>query len=218
MYGASQVPWGARIMALLLAPVVAGEVALALRADQAPGAIGRAATLLINPYVAARRYAVANWVWLVPVVLAALVVLALLARRLLLLWRNVIVARITGAYLAAADDTFEKTSFDLKAELARTPRGKYFIGRDPGGAPVYLTEWDLDTHGHIMGQTGSGKTRSVLEPLMFQDLRAGKGLLFMDAKGSSENVAMLKALARITGRETNLRLKFTGEIAVLARE
>jgi hypothetical protein len=86
------------------------------------------------------------------------------------------------------------------------PKGSYFIGLDPRRRPVYLTEEELDSHGHIMGHTGSGKTRSVLEPLMYQDMRAGKGIILMDAKGSAANVAMIKALAAINGRRQDLRV------------
>jgi hypothetical protein len=57
-----------------------------------------------------------------------------------------------------------------------------------------------------MGHTGSGKTRSILVVLILQDMWRGKGIAFMDAKGPSENVHMMKALAAVTGRTKDLKV------------
>lgn len=180
-------------------------MALAVHADRAPVVGARLAPYLAR-YAAARAWVLGRWVWLLPIGVVSLLLLMLLVRWLLLWWHNTVVARLSGVHLDKLDHTFKKLRFDLRAELARTPKGKYFVGLDPRRKPVYLTEWDLDTHGHIMGHTGSGKTTSVLEPLMFQDMRAGKGVLFMDAKGSSENVTMMKSFAAVTGRKSDLRV------------
>ncbi len=193
------------LVALVAMLPVAAELALRLHAARAP-ILGKLLAPCLAPYVAARTYALAHAAWLVPLGVVGLVALTLVARQLLLFWRNVVVARLAGADLSSDEHAFPKLAFDIKEELARAPEGYYFVGLDARRRPVYLTEWDLDTHGHIMGHTGSGKTRSVLEPLMFQDMRAGKGVLFMDAKGSSENVDMMKALAAITGRRSDVRI------------
>jgi hypothetical protein len=157
-------------------------------------------------YDAVRGYALANAWWLIPVAVAAVVVLVLTLRRLLLWRHNTVVAKLAGTELETTQHGFPKLRFDLLEELRRTPNGKYFVGLDRRRRPVYLSEWDLDTHGHIMGHTGSGKTRSVPEPLMLQDLAHGKGLLFMDAKGSNENVQTMKALAAVTRRSAELKV------------
>ncbi|MFC1610833.1 type IV secretory system conjugative DNA transfer family protein [Myxococcota bacterium] len=172
-----------------------------------PGGVGKLARQYLAWYLPAREFVTTHWMWLLPVGLVLLVALLFLFRAFLL-WRNKLVAKLAGADLDIDIEKcgFPKKRFDLLNEVKRAPEGKYFVGCNPKGRPIYLTEWDLDTHGHIMGHTGSGKTRSVLEPLMFQDMRAGKGLLFMDAKGSSENVDMFKAVADLNGRRGDLRV------------
>jgi len=162
--------------------------------------------LALAGYAHLRERALASLWWLGPLLALVLIVALLLTRRALMWWHNTVIARVAGTDLHTTEHGFPKLRFDLLAELRRTPADRYFIGVDRNAKPVYLSEWDLDTHGHVMGHTGSGKTRSVLEPLMLQDLRKGKGLLFMDAKGSSENVQMMKALAAVTGRTPRLKV------------
>jgi len=171
-----------------------------------PGPLRLAVYPAINKIVTVRASLIDNWRLIVPGALVTLFVLVLLYRRLFLLWHNQIVPKIAGNEPQKQDNQFPRKDFDLQTCLANTPQGLYFLGLDQGGEPVYLTEWDLNTHGHIMGHTGSGKTKSVLEPLMLQDLACGKGLLFMDAKGSSENVARLKELALLTNRTSELKI------------
>lgn len=183
-----------------------GGAELALRMDFARTSLPFVSTAL-DVYLRARQYAAAHWAWLLPLTIATAVAVALLARALILWWHNIVVARLSGADLGTPPGaTFEKKRFEPLDYLAATPDGQYFLGLDPRGKPVYLTEWDLDTHGHIMGHTGSGKTKSVLEPLMLQDMLHGKGVLSMDAKGSAENVRMMKGLAAVAGRPADVRV------------
>ncbi len=194
-----------RMMLLILLVPATFELAEAMGVERAR-LIGPRVAPALQLYRDSKLYALDHW-WQALLVIGAIAVAgALLIRWGLLFWRNVVVARLSGVELKVAHLGFPKLRFALKDELERTPSGKYFVGLDPNRRPVYLTEWDLDTHGHVMGHTGSGKTRSVLEPLMFQDMRCGKGLLFMDAKGSSENVQMMKALAAVTGRRADVRI------------
>jgi hypothetical protein len=51
------------------------------------------------------------------------------------------------------------------------------LGIDERGQPVYLTDEARSMHLHVLGQTGSGKTKSVIEPLLFQDIVRGRGAL-----------------------------------------
>ena len=170
-----------------------------------PPLLRRMAPLLVA-YGQRREWFNDRWWWLLLLFLVAIILLIILARSAVIFWHNVVIAKLAGTDLNTIHHGFPKLRFNLVKELSRTPAGKYFVGTGPRRQPIYLTEWDLDTHGHIMGHPGSGKTRSVLEPLMLQDLRRSKGLLFMDAKGSSENVRMIKTLSAITGRAKDLKV------------
>jgi hypothetical protein len=198
-------PLVSRLLLFLVGLPGAFEVARLTRLERARWVGPHVAPWLLR-YEQAREAAIADWPTVLVGFLVATAALLLFTRSWLLLWRNVIVAKLSGAELKIEHHHFPKLRFDLRQELARVPPGRYFVGLDRKRQPVYLSEWDLDTHGHIMGHTGSGKTRSVLEPLMFQDMRAGKGVLFMDAKGSSENVEMMKALAAVTDRRDDVRI------------
>ncbi|HCE31359.1 TPA: hypothetical protein DEQ89_05130 [Candidatus Daviesbacteria bacterium] len=50
--------------------------------------------------------------------------------------------------------------------------------------PVYLSEDDRRKHMYIIGRTGTGKSE-LLKTLMLQDIRAGKGLCFIDPHGDA---------------------------------
>lgn len=142
-------------------------------------------------------------------IIAAFVLLAagvVILRILLIWWHNVVLARVLGTHDITRSDSFKPQKYEIIAAIRARPKGHYFIGKTPSGKPVYLSEKDLDTHGHIMGQTGSGKTSSVLMPLMLQDMLAGKGLIFMDAKGSSENIMAMKSLAALALRQEKVHI------------
>jgi conjugal transfer pilus assembly protein TraD len=72
--------------------------------------------------------------------------------------------------------------------------------------PVYLTPKERNEHVHIVGTTGSGKTRFVIFPMMRQDIQQGRGVLFVDAKGSLENAKALCQMASEAGRKKDLLL------------
>jgi type IV secretory pathway TraG/TraD family ATPase VirD4 len=200
-----ELPFVLRLFFLITLLPVAFEMAVALALWRLPR-IGHAIAPYLAQYVVWRNVVVDHWIVASVIAAVSIVAVVLLARKAMLFWHNVVVAKVSGAELKATVVGFPKLIFELEPELANTPKGKYFVGLDERKKPVYLTEWDLDTHGHIMGHTGTGKTRSVLEPLMFQDMKAGKGLLFMDAKGSSENVQILKAMAVQNGRSGELKV------------
>lgn len=50
--------------------------------------------------------------------------------------------------------------------------------------PVYMSDVDRQRHMYIIGKTGTGKTE-LLKDLIMQDIRAGKGLCYMDPHGDS---------------------------------
>ncbi len=69
--------------------------------------------------------------------------------------------------------------------------------------PVFLKPEERNKHIQIVGSTGSGKTRFTLFPLMAQDIRAGRGVVFIDAKGSSENARAIWKIVAEAGRTTD---------------
>ncbi|MEK7112890.1 MAG: type IV secretion system DNA-binding domain-containing protein [Patescibacteria group bacterium] len=52
--------------------------------------------------------------------------------------------------------------------------------------PVYISEDDRRRHMYIIGKTGTGKTE-LLKDLIMQDIRAGRGICFMDPHGDAIN-------------------------------
>ncbi len=50
--------------------------------------------------------------------------------------------------------------------------------------PVYISDVDRQRHMYIIGKTGTGKTE-LLKDLIMQDVRAGKGLCYMDPHGDA---------------------------------
>src|SRR6266852_4785656 len=159
-------------------------------------------------------------VWVVHNSVQALVVLGctatiliIAARYLLLLWHNQIVARLSGTYFKAQSLSFPTRAVDLLGEIGRRPKGMHFGGLAPERSffgrrwrPVYISQRQRTMHRHVIGKTGSGKTLSVLWPSVLQDALDGKGILVMDAKGSQENISIIKAIAVATGREKDLRV------------
>jgi hypothetical protein len=146
-------------------------------------------------------------------VLVTAALLILTARAALLVWHNHIVARATGSRLTVEDTRFPMTPVDVLAEVGRRPPGTLFVGLTPMRSwfrwrysPVYISQRQKTMHRHVVGKTGSGKTASVLWPAVLQDALDGKGVLVMDAKGSDENIRVVKAIARLAGRAHQLRI------------
>ncbi len=50
--------------------------------------------------------------------------------------------------------------------------------------PVYISDFDRQRHMYIIGKTGTGKSE-FLKDLIMQDIKAGKGLCFMDPHGDA---------------------------------
>src|SRR5262249_7378295 len=86
------------------------------------------------------------------------------------------------------------------------PAEQVVLGLSDQGEPVYLTDRARSMHVHVLGQTGSGKTRSVIEPLVLQDIWRGRGVLLVDGKGSQENEERLASMAAASGRLGALKI------------
>src|SRR4051812_1338576 len=143
----------------------------------------------------------------------AVAVLVLLTRAALLVWHNQIVARVTGSYLAQRDCRLPQRAVDVLAEVGRRPPGMLFVGLEPRRSflrwswrRVYISQRQKSMHRHVLGKTGSGKTTSILWPAVLQDVLDGKGVLVIDAKGSDENIRVMKAIAHVAGRSEQLRI------------
>ncbi|MGO9764033.1 MAG: type IV secretory system conjugative DNA transfer family protein [Myxococcaceae bacterium] len=145
-------------------------------------------------------------------VLTAAGLAAVLARQGLILFAAA-KARLSGTAVLAVDFTFPSRTVDVVREIARRPAGHSFVGLSPRRTklgwrwkPVYLSPRQKATHRHVIGKTGSGKTTSILWPSVLQDALDGKGVLVLSAKGSDEEVGMMKAIAALCGRREQLRV------------
>src|SRR5262249_46003378 len=157
-------------------------------------------------------FAAHPWLTLLAV-LAILALVVLGTRAALLYWHNQVVARVTGSFLRPQELRFPQRKVDVLAEIARRPPGTLFVGLEArrrrlgwSWRPVYISQRQKTIHRHVRGKTGSGKTASVLWPAVLQDALDGKGILVIDAKGSDENIRVVKALAQVAGRAEQLRV------------
>jgi type IV secretory pathway TraG/TraD family ATPase VirD4 len=163
-------------------------------------------------YGALRHGLVAHWALCALLGSVALALLGLGTRHLLILhsWTK---ARVSGTVTRAPDFRFPSRPVDVIREIARRPTGHAFVGMTPRRTwlgyrwrPVYLTARQKTTHRHVIGKTGSGKTTSILWPGVLQDALDGKGVLVVSAKGSDEEIGMMKAIAALAGRQAQLRV------------
>jgi len=70
---------------------------------------------------------------------------------------------------------------------AQIPTEGLYIGKSVYrgiSRPVYLSDSDRRRHMYIIGKTGTGKSE-LLKDLIMQDIRAGRGLCFMDPHGDA---------------------------------
>jgi conjugal transfer pilus assembly protein TraD len=80
-------------------------------------------------------------------------------------------------------------------------RKEVFAGIDlETGNPLYLTDAQRRLHVEITGTTGTGKTESAILPWTYQDIRAGKGAIIIEAKGSIEFYRKLYTLCKQDNR------------------
>jgi hypothetical protein len=133
--------------------------------------------------------------------------------RQLLIVSSGLKARLSGTAIRPADFRFPSRPVDVVRQIARRPKGHAFVGMTPRRTwlgwrwrPVYLSARQKTTHRHVIGKTGSGKTTSILWPSVLQDALDGKGVLVVSAKGSDEEIGMMKAIASLSHREAQLRV------------
>jgi hypothetical protein len=206
----------ARVAVAIIALAVGAELALRWQDDAVEVPVPFVRELLAE--AAGRWLPLRSWVLAheltALIVGVALVAGVLLAYRTgLLVWRNHVIARIAGTHFRADDQRFPARAVDVLAEIQRRPAGHTFVGLSPRQTalgwrwkPVYLSERQRTTHRHVLGKTGSGKTESVLWPQVLQDVLDGKGCVVVSGKGSDEEVATMKGIAQVAGREADLRV------------
>jgi type IV secretory pathway TraG/TraD family ATPase VirD4 len=116
--------------------------------------------------------------------------------------------RAAGFAFRPESPALERADYSLKEALLANPdpASQVFLGKDDRGQPVYLTNHARSMHLHVLGQTGSGKTKSVIEPLVLQDLIAGRGVLLVDGKGSEDNEERFIAMAELAGRRHAIKI------------
>jgi type IV secretory pathway TraG/TraD family ATPase VirD4 len=210
---------GARLLVLLLAPIVLLELGrqMFVRREFRRMPMGTTLRRLLGPSVA-RYLPVREWVLAHPALagLAGLILLALVvatARAALMFWHNQVVARLAGTHFATEDHALPTRKVDLFAEICRRPKGHTFVGLTPRRGlfgwrwrPAYISPRQRTMHRHVMGRTGSGKTQSILWPQVLQDALDGKGVVVMSAKGSAEEISVMKGIATVAGRKEQLRV------------
>jgi len=79
--------------------------------------------------------------------------------------------------------------------------------------PLYLSAAERNTHVQVVGTTGSGKTLYTLFPMISQDIAAGRGVIFIDAKGSADNAAAVRDMVSAAGREKDFAFFSLNDIA-----
>jgi intracellular multiplication protein IcmO len=210
-------------VALLVAAPVVALVALCALEHYSQKALLRqaagdtapvAGAKLMNRYLVARTEVLQHPAFYLAAVLAAAavlttcIVLLVRALRRFAAQRNAWMARRAEMEFKGEKYSFDRVEVGLP-ELFRAnpePDKQVVLGIDPKGAPYHLTDAIRNTHVLIMGQIGSGKTKSAIEPLIFQDLHRGRGLMFLDAKGAEDNEQRFLAMAAAAGRLPDVRI------------
>jgi type IV secretory pathway TraG/TraD family ATPase VirD4 len=195
------------LLVLGVAIALLEQASQALLAKQGAGALPsayRPVVPVLNAYLATSGYVLGHWFASIVVALISLLAIALLFLGLKKLsaamnrWRD----RMAG--LAFKKETYDlpPRAYSLGALVHANPAPaeQVVLGLSDQGEPVYLTDRARSMHVHVLGQTGSGKTRSVIEPLVLQDLWRGRGVLVIDGKGAQENEERLASMAAAAGR------------------
>jgi hypothetical protein len=205
-------------LAVLAGGALAGaELAFRWRQDAAAGPdvplIGPVAERVVGLWTPVRAWIGVHGRLSGAVAALSIAIVLLVYRTGLILWRNHLIPRFAGTHFRPEDQTFPSRAVDVLVEIRRRPAGHTFVGLTPRRTalgcrwkPVYLSERQRTTHRHVLGKTGSGKTESVLWPQVLQDVLDGKGCVVISGKGSDEEVATIKGIAQVAGREADLRV------------
>ena len=162
---------------------------------------------LLAEYLELKAWVMTYWP-LCAVALAVFVTLLYMGAKRLSLAMHRMRERAAGFAFEKESYELPRVEFSLKEEILSNPRpdSQVFLGVDEKGRPAYLTNRARSMHLHVLGQTGSGKTKSVIEPLLFQDLFQRRAVMVVDGKGSEDNEERLLALSEIAGRRADLKV------------
>ena len=106
-----------------------------------------------------------------------------------------------------AKKTFERENFYIK-KISREglSETQTTLGDDSLGYSISrkkdfpLKELNRSRHSVICGASGFGKS-TLLDTLMYDDMKNGKGIVFIDPKGDSQTLSQFIGLCRISGRK-----------------
>jgi type IV secretory pathway TraG/TraD family ATPase VirD4 len=79
-----------------------------------------------------------------------------------------------------------------------------YLGQNEIERPAYLGTLAKSMHTQIIGATGVGKTDSAMLPMVFDGIRNGHSIIFIDPKGDRSTFETLKLLCSSSGRENDL--------------
>ncbi len=99
-----------------------------------------------------------------------------------------IAERASARQLAVREELRHRYPHLVRGKLspARIDRSAVVLGRDEGGAPVYLPLRARLEHAHCIGTTGAGKTK-FLEHCIRQDIVDGRGVCVVDPHGNHKD-------------------------------
>ena len=204
-----------RLLALMAAVVALPELALRfLETTDGPGAgmVGALCAPLVARYLPVRAALLARPVAAAVVAALTVPVGFVVVRAVTKLWFNEVRPRLAGTHFTREPLGFPSTNADLLELVRSRPPGTTVVGVAPPNhslgrwRPVYLSERQRSAHRDVVGKTGSGKTQSVLLPELLQDALAGKGIVFVDGKGSDETVEAILAIGTLARRREQVRV------------
>lgn len=80
---------------------------------------------------------------------------------------------------------YKKDEHDFAKDCRQVPETLTVLGKSPeDGSPEGYYQCDRALHTHLLGRTGGGKS-TLLENIALQDMRAGRGGLYLDPHGDS---------------------------------
>ena len=98
-----------------------------------------------------------------------------------------------------------RNGLGLQRRTKEDEQGGFELGRDRRGKPYWLTNRNLAYHIEIVASSGAGKT-NLLKNLLFDRIKRGHSVVFLDLKADFDVVNWMLAAARSVGREQDLRL------------
>ena len=106
---------------------------------------------------------------------------------------------------------FSKIKYNLKKQIEKTKKNKYFLALDDRRQKVTIPATKMTEHIHILGGSGSGKTSLAVMPLCLQAIQKGSAVMVIDFKGDKQTIHLLEQEAKKKGKKFFL-FSLNGEI------